>query len=152
MLKRAPGCGGGKEAACQRRRHKRCVFNPWVGKIPWRRAWQPTSVFLPGESHGQRSLMTVHRVTRSRTRLKQLGMHPGKALMPVVYFPSLSQRADFYLLYPSDLFWHIMKNRQNPVFGISLAVQWVRPLVSTVWGTGSIPSQGTKIHMPHSMA
>ena len=29
---------------------------PWVGKIPWRRAWQPTSVFLPGESHGQRNL------------------------------------------------------------------------------------------------
>jgi len=32
---------------------KRHRFNPWVGKIPWRRAWQPTSVFLPGESHGQ---------------------------------------------------------------------------------------------------
>ena len=34
----------------------RCGFNPWVGKIPWRRAWQPTPVFSPGESHGQRSL------------------------------------------------------------------------------------------------
>ena len=32
-------------------------FDPWVGKIPWRRAWQPTPVFLPGESHGQRSLV-----------------------------------------------------------------------------------------------
>ena len=31
-------------------------FNPCVGKIPWRREWQPTPVFLPGESHGQRSL------------------------------------------------------------------------------------------------
>ena len=31
-------------------------FDPWVGKIPWRRAWQPTTVFLSGESHGQRSL------------------------------------------------------------------------------------------------
>ena len=31
-------------------------FDPWVGKIPWRRAWQPAPVFLPGESHGQRSL------------------------------------------------------------------------------------------------
>ena len=31
-------------------------FDRWVGKIPWRRAWQPTPVFLPGESHGQRSL------------------------------------------------------------------------------------------------
>jgi len=31
-------------------------FNPWVGKIPWRRAWQPAPVFLLGESHGQRGL------------------------------------------------------------------------------------------------
>jgi len=38
------------------RRCKRCGFDPWVGRIPWRRAWQPTPVFLPGESHGKRSL------------------------------------------------------------------------------------------------
>ena len=31
--------------------------NPWVGKTPWRREWQPTPVFLPGKSHGQRSLV-----------------------------------------------------------------------------------------------
>jgi len=36
---------------------KEMWFSPWVGKIPWRRAWQPTPVFLPGESHGQRSLV-----------------------------------------------------------------------------------------------
>jgi len=35
---------------------KRLRFNSWVRKIPWRRAWQPTPVLLPGESHGQRSL------------------------------------------------------------------------------------------------
>ena len=40
----------------QSRRHRREGFHPWVGKIPWRRAWQPTPVFLPGEFHGQRSL------------------------------------------------------------------------------------------------
>ena len=34
----------------------RLGFNPWVGKIPWRRKWQPTLVFLPGEFHEQRSL------------------------------------------------------------------------------------------------
>ena len=44
------GCASGKESTCQCRRHKRHGFNPWVGKIPWRRAWQPTLVFLPGES------------------------------------------------------------------------------------------------------
>ena len=35
---------------------KRCGFDPWVRKIPWKRAWQPTPVFLSGEFHGQRSL------------------------------------------------------------------------------------------------
>ena len=35
---------------------ERLRFDPWVGKIPWRRKWQPTPVFLPGKSHGQRSL------------------------------------------------------------------------------------------------
>ena len=40
----------------QRRRHKRRVLDPWLVKIPWRRKWQSTPTFLPGESHGQRSL------------------------------------------------------------------------------------------------
>ena len=35
---------------------RRPGFNPWVGKLSWRRKWQPTPVFLPGKSHGQRSL------------------------------------------------------------------------------------------------
>ena len=43
-----------KELACQCRRLR---FDPWVEKIPWRRKWQPTLVFLPGKSHGQRSLV-----------------------------------------------------------------------------------------------
>ena len=51
-----PGGASGKEPTCSFRRPKRRRFDPWVGKIPWRRAWQPTPVFLPGESHGQRSL------------------------------------------------------------------------------------------------
>ena len=51
------GGSAGKEPACECRRYKRCGFDPWVGKIPWRWKWQPTPVFLPGESHGQRSLV-----------------------------------------------------------------------------------------------
>ena len=51
-----PGGASGKEPACQCRRCKRCRFDPWAGKILWRRTWQPTPVFLPGESYGQRSL------------------------------------------------------------------------------------------------
>ena len=50
------GGASDKEPACQCRRHKRPGFNPWVGKMPWRRAWQSILAFLPGESHGQGSL------------------------------------------------------------------------------------------------
>ena len=56
MSRGFPGGASGKEPACQCRRHKRCRFNPWARKIPWRRSWQPTPVLLPGRSHGQRSL------------------------------------------------------------------------------------------------
>ena len=45
-----------KKSICLCRKHKRLRFNPWVGKIPWSRKWQPAPVFLPGKFHGQRSL------------------------------------------------------------------------------------------------
>ena len=72
----------GKEPTCQCRTCKRCGFDPWVGKIPWRRAWQPTPVFLPGEHsslrteepgelHGARG---VHGVAKSQTWLKWFSM------------------------------------------------------------------------------
>ena len=66
-----PGGARGKEPACQCRRHKRCRFDPWVGNISWRRrAWQPTLVFLLGESSGQRSLVGYGPWgCKSRTRL-----------------------------------------------------------------------------------
>ena len=51
-----PGGANGKESACQCRRCKRHRFDSWVGKIPQRRKWQPTPIFLPENSHGQRSL------------------------------------------------------------------------------------------------
>jgi len=46
------GGASGKELACQCMRRKRHGFDPWVGKIPWRRSWQHTPVFMPGESYG----------------------------------------------------------------------------------------------------
>ena len=55
-----PGGASGKVSTCQCRRRKKHGFNPRVGKIPWRRARQPTPVFLPGKSHGQRSLVGYH--------------------------------------------------------------------------------------------
>ena len=67
----------GKEPAYQCRRCKRYRFDPWVGKIPWRRKQQPAPVFLLGESHGQASgawQAIVHRVTKSWTRPRRLSM------------------------------------------------------------------------------
>ena len=52
-----PGGSSGKESTCPCRRLRRSGFNSWVGKILRRRNWQPTPVFLPGEFHGQRSLV-----------------------------------------------------------------------------------------------
>ena len=53
-----PGGTSGKESACQCRRCQRCRFDPWVGKTLWRGKGQPTPVFVPGKSHGQRSLVS----------------------------------------------------------------------------------------------
>ena len=53
LFKGLPWWLQGKESVCQ---CKRCGFDPWVKKIPWRRKWQPTPVFFPGKSNGQRSL------------------------------------------------------------------------------------------------
>ena len=51
-----PRWHSGKKSACQCRRHRRCKFDPWIGKILQSRKWQPTPVFLPGKLHGWRSL------------------------------------------------------------------------------------------------
>ena len=68
-----PGGSSGKEPICQCRRCKRLGFNPWVWKIPWRRKRQTTPVFLPGETHRQRSLVGYSpQVTKSQTWPKQL--------------------------------------------------------------------------------
>ena len=53
FLKGFPGGSDGKESACNAGRPG---FDPWVRKIPWRKEWLPTPLFLPGEFHGQRSL------------------------------------------------------------------------------------------------
>ena len=59
MLMEVPKWLSGKESACQCRRPG---FNPWVGKIPWRRERLPPPIFWPGDGHG---------VTKSRTRLNE---------------------------------------------------------------------------------
>ena len=65
---------------------RRCRFNPWVGKIPCRKKWQPTPVFLPGESHGQRSLAGYSGESmgsQSRTRLSDWKAEQHKQLIQI---------------------------------------------------------------------
>ena len=66
-----PGGASGKESACQCRRRKRCGFDPWVRKIPWKRKCQPTPGFLPENFHEQEKpevlqSMGTRRVTTER--------------------------------------------------------------------------------------
>ena len=86
-----PRWQSGKESTCQCRR---CEFDPWVGKVPWRRAWQHTPGLLPGESHDRGAWRaSVHRVTENQTRLSSWvpssenlsGSHTGvKGTLPVL--------------------------------------------------------------------
>ena len=68
-----PGGYSGKEPSCQVRRHKRCGFDPWVGKIPQKRAWQPPLKYLCLEDPMARGAWqgTVHGVTESDSRSSQ---------------------------------------------------------------------------------
>ena len=52
-----PSGSANEVSICHCKRFKRCRFNPWVGKIPWKSKWQPTPVSLPGESYEQWSLV-----------------------------------------------------------------------------------------------
>ena len=58
----------------------RCRFDPWVRKIPWRRKWQPTPVLLPGESHGQRSLVGYSPWGRKESDMTEVTEHVCKAV------------------------------------------------------------------------
>ena len=76
MIQGFPDGANDKEHTCQCRRHKRCRSDPWVGELPCRRAWQPAPVFLPGESHGQRSPVgMVHEGAESDTTGPTLHAH-----------------------------------------------------------------------------
>ena len=70
-----PDGASGKEPTYQCRSCKRRGFDPWVGKIPWRREWQPSPVFLPGESHGQRGLVSCSPQSRTELDMTEATLH-----------------------------------------------------------------------------
>ena len=97
----------GKESTCQCGRCRRRGFSPWVREIPWRRGWQPTPVFLPGGSHGQRNLAGCS--PGSHRELDGLSTHTWKAVSgqkfckpPALCILYLSTKSSFsYIVNPS---------------------------------------------------
>ena len=84
-------------------------FYPWVRKIPWRRAWQPTPVFLPGEAHGQISLAApVHRMAKIQIRLKWLSMHTHVMATAWSSYSQLLPSEDFSIYKPAHKIWFIL--------------------------------------------
>ena len=80
-----PGGTSGKELVCQCRRCKRSEFGPWVGKIPWRRAWQPTPAFLPGDSPWTEESGGLQS-TGSQSRIRPKQQHTCTRDIPTLVF------------------------------------------------------------------
>ena len=97
ILGLVPDGSAGKESACSA---GDTGFDPWVRKIPWRRKWQPTPVFLPGKSHRQRSLAVYSPRGRKES---DTGSEPeaGRAGTQFVLHPEFSiSMASMQMLWP----------------------------------------------------
>ena len=138
-----PGGASGKEPACQCRRCRRCEFDPWVRKIPWRRAWQPTPVFLPGESHGQGAWRaTAHRVTKNQTQLKQLSMHAsGKEIRTVSAGRKRACRSTHSHFKPAPN-WHLSRSYILLARATHKAKAWRNELSPPMGGSYKVTSAG----------
>ena len=102
-----PGGASGKEPACQCRRRKRCRFDPWDGKIPWRRVWQPTPYScLENPMDRGAWQATVHWVTQSQTRLNLLSTqaHHNKNIRQSLTHPVFKS-----VVWRIELLWHKME-------------------------------------------
>ena len=125
-----PGGASGKETSCQCRRYKRFRFDPWVGKIPRSRKWQPNPVFLPGKFLGQRSM-----VDYSLLSLKESDtIEQRSTKFPAFSYASVTSHYSYGLVF----YFYFFLN--NP-FGNSLVLQW---LVLTM-DQGSVLGLGKKI-------
>ena len=80
IIKGLPGGTSGKESGCWSRRGKTCQFDPWIGKIPWRRALESIPVFLPGESHGKWSLAGYSPWGKKQLDMTEVTEHPSKII------------------------------------------------------------------------
>ena len=131
-----PGSSDDKESACQCRW---CGLDPWVGKIPRRREWQPTPVFLPGESHGQKN-----RKGYNPWGPKQLDTTNTFTLTFLYHLAllQLNMRTAVHVISRSQHLWE--KHRRQDF----LVVQGLRLCTPNARDLGSIPGQETRSYMP----
>ena len=100
-----PGGLSGNKSTCQ---CKRRGFNPWVGKIPWQRKWQPTPVFLPGEFHGQRSPVGS---MGSPWGHKESDLTERLLLHNIIYIEGMYSNVIWlHMTYPQITSWSMVKN------------------------------------------
>ena len=127
-----PGNTSGKEPAYQCRRLKRHKFNPLVGKIPQRRAWQPSPVFLPGNPVNRGGWWAMgHRITKSYLE-HMLPLHSSLETLPSSSSKSLSMSCAHSLL----------DGGSHPV----------HPQVQALWFQGDIAAcSKTSVHMCSSI-
>ena len=97
-LRDFPGGSDSKESACIRTR-----FHPWVGKIPWKRKWQPTPVFLPGKSYGQRSLMGYNPWSHKELDMSEWLTHTS-LLRTRILEKAVHELGPLYVFYPTHQF------------------------------------------------
>ena len=116
----------GKESTCQCRR---CRFDPWVSKSPWRRKWQSTLVFLPGKSHGQRSLVGYGSWDHKRVGYDLVTKH-----RPCLYLDKVQKTLQDWKIKYKPTWPHL------PFLKFSLASQWTTDCQGV--GTRAHPVQG----------
>ena len=109
-----PGGASGKEPTCQCRRRKKCMFHPWVRKIWWRRKWQPTPVFLLGESPwteepGGLQSTGSHRVRHSWVTFNSLHF---RSLSSVLWSTALVSKLPKWFRPPSPV-WQLLPSSKK---------------------------------------
>ena len=103
----SPGGASGNEPACHCKRQR---FDPWVGKIPWRREWLLNPVFLPGEPHGQRSLVGCDwRVGHGWSNLA----HSTSALQPWLLSSFTQGDRSYLCLFQPPKSWRTPRRQQS---------------------------------------
>ena len=108
------------------RRHR---FDPWVEKIPWRRKWQPTPVFLPGKSHGQRKMAGYSSWGHKRVRHNSVTKQPPRNMSELLRFLCVwevgsSSTCQIFSIYPST---HSSKHSKPET-----------PVFDTIWNSSGI--------------